>query len=373
MLHLLIIIQARDCNIRNYLDVNYFHASNDSSSIVGVTSACTVFIVPDSVIPNSNFLEELKLIDSDRRKVCYGVNVHILQSRQLIVLFLRQAHFAVAVSCDWKFSGKLFYCNPDDVTKLLFIYEHQKRCTNLILFDKGISFFCALSDNMLEKITYFNSESHIKFIRTRSTSLFLKENSNIILVTNDTSSRAGFYEMNIFDNVYVEQLANDDIYNNKAQLTIGLLESKKYAVTFMEIHKRNSENISLQRDLANYITMYQTKIVNQTKWYCIARFDESGYMDAKRYKNPNFKKFVLTLYENIVESKKGMNIFKESVVRYEIIDEVRFNYAIRAVILMIPILSVLLAAIILIINIDNCSKRFCKKNRDAIMRILTSM
>nr|CDP98742.1 Bm10569, isoform c [Brugia malayi] len=98
MLHLLIVIQARDCNIRNYLDVNYFHASNDSSSIVGVTSACTVFIVPDSLIPNSNFLEELKLIDSDRRKVCYDVNVHILQSRQLIVLFLRQAHFAVAAN-----------------------------------------------------------------------------------------------------------------------------------------------------------------------------------------------------------------------------------------------------------------------------------
>ncbi|EFO15025.1 hypothetical protein LOAG_13490 [Loa loa] len=58
----------------------------------------------DITIPNSNFLEELKLIDSDRRKICYGVNIHILQSGQLIVLFLRQARFAVFVSCVWKFS-----------------------------------------------------------------------------------------------------------------------------------------------------------------------------------------------------------------------------------------------------------------------------
>lgn len=49
--------------------------------------------------------------------------------------------------------------------------------------------------------------------RTKSTSLFLKENSNIILITNDTSDHAGFYEMNIFDNVYVEQLANSGLHN----------------------------------------------------------------------------------------------------------------------------------------------------------------
>lgn len=56
---------------------------------------------------NSNFLKELKLIDSDRRKICYGVNVHILRSKQLTVLFLRQARFAVVVNCAWKFSGLL--------------------------------------------------------------------------------------------------------------------------------------------------------------------------------------------------------------------------------------------------------------------------
>uniref|UniRef100_A0A1I7VUR9 DUF295 domain-containing protein n=1 Tax=Loa loa TaxID=7209 RepID=A0A1I7VUR9_LOALO len=147
---------------------------------------------------------------ADRRKICYGVNIHILQSGQLIVLFLRQARFAVFVSCVWKFSGKMFYCNPDD-SRLLFAYksEHRKACTNLIQFDKGFSFFCAVSDNMLEKITYLNNEHHVKLIRTKSASLFLKENSNIILITNDTSSRAGFYEMNIFDSVYMEQLANN--------------------------------------------------------------------------------------------------------------------------------------------------------------------
>ncbi|EFO15333.2 hypothetical protein LOAG_13177, partial [Loa loa] len=239
----------------------------------------------------------------------------------------------------------MFYCNPDD-SRLLFAYksEHRKACTNLIQFDKGFSFFCAVSDNMLEKITYLNNEHHVKLIRTKSASLFLKENSNIILITNDTSSRAGFYEMNIFDSVYMEQLANNDIYKSKAQVIIGLLEPKKYAVSFLEIHKKIFGNTSLQRDLSHYITMHQTTTASQTKWYCIARFDESGYMDFKRYEKPYFEGFMLMLYKSIAKSRKRINIFKDSVARYGIADyEIRFNYAIRAAILMIPVLSVLLA------------------------------
>ncbi|KAL3985780.1 hypothetical protein ACH3XW_40045 [Acanthocheilonema viteae] len=340
MLHLPIVMQGRDCNVRNYLTLNYLNPINDGSTIIGVTSACTIFAVPDWLIANSNFLNELKLIDSDRRKICYGVSVHILRRKQLIVLFLRQERFAVAVNCIWKFSGKLFFCNPYN-SQLLFVYKQRRACTNLIQFELGLSFFCAVSDNMFEKITHVDNKYHTKIIRTKSVSLFLKENSNIVLITNDTSDRAGFYEMNIFDNIYVEQLANND---SKDDVVIGLLESKKYTVTFLE---KKLGNASLQQDLSNYITLYQTT-ANQTKWHCIARFDESNYLDAKRYKKRYLKKFVLMLYKNITESRKRMNIFKEPMIKYGISnDEVRANYNITAAILMIPVLSVLSAAIIL--------------------------
>uniref|UniRef100_A0A0R3RVE1 DUF4793 domain-containing protein n=1 Tax=Elaeophora elaphi TaxID=1147741 RepID=A0A0R3RVE1_9BILA len=303
MLHLPIVIEARNCNMRNRSTLNYLNSVGNSSTIVGVTSACTIFIVPHWLIPNSNFLEELKRIDSDRRKICYGVNIHILRSQQGIVLFLRQMRFAVVVKCIWRFSGKLFYCNPID-SQLLFVYQHRKACTNLIQFEMGFSFFCAKSDNVFEKITYFNNVRHEKLIRTQSASLFLKENSNIVLIINDTSNRAGFYEINIFDDAYVEQLANSEI---KGEVIVGLLESRKYVVNFLEKTLGNASSPS--QDLSNYITMHQTT-ANELEWYCIARFDE----------------------------------------RYEVVDnEVRSNYDITAVILMIPILSVLLAAATFII------------------------
>ncbi|KAM3716979.1 UDP-N-acetylglucosamine--N-acetylmuramyl-(pentapeptide) pyrophosphoryl-undecaprenol N-acetylglucosamine transferase [Dirofilaria immitis] len=202
-------------NTTNDLALNYHNPINDTSTIVGVTSACTVFMVPGPLISNSNFLKELKMIDSDRKKACYGVNVHILQNKKIIVFFLRQMRFAISVNCIWKFSGKLLYCNAD-YNQLLFVYEQRRACTNLIQFDKGFSFFCAVSNNKFEKINYFNNDRHIKLIRTNSESLFLKENSDVILVIKNISDDAGFYEMNVFDNVYVEQLANNGLYDRNS-------------------------------------------------------------------------------------------------------------------------------------------------------------
>ncbi|VDK74237.1 unnamed protein product [Litomosoides sigmodontis] len=336
MLHLSIAVQTEDCNIGNY-----FNSTNDSSTIIGVTSACTIFAVPHWLIANSNFLRELKLIDSDRRKICHGVNVHILKNGQVIVLFVPQARLAVVVSCAWKFSGKLFYCNPEN-SQVLFVHEQRKACTNLIQFPIGFSFFCAVSDNLLEKITYFGGKRRVKLIRTKSSSLFLRENSNIVLITNDTSDRAGFYEMHIFDNVYVEQLTNNE---NKGKAIIGLLEPRKYAVKFME---KKLKNISVQHNLPDYVTMHQTTM-NQTKWYCIARFDESDYLDAKRYKKPYFMKFMLMLYKSIAESRKRTNIFKEPVIGYGVADyEAHYKYNVTVAILMIPVLTVLSAVVTLI-------------------------
>lgn len=50
MLHLSIVIQAMDCSIRNYFTLNQFNPINDNSIIVGVTSACTIFAVPQWLV-----------------------------------------------------------------------------------------------------------------------------------------------------------------------------------------------------------------------------------------------------------------------------------------------------------------------------------
>lgn len=50
LLHMNIMIDGQRCSTKNYLSLNYSKSFTDVTTIVGVSSACTIFVIPSPLV-----------------------------------------------------------------------------------------------------------------------------------------------------------------------------------------------------------------------------------------------------------------------------------------------------------------------------------
>lgn len=62
--------------------------------------------------------------------------------------------------------------------------------------------------------------------------------------------------------------------------------------------------------------LHYTFVINRSVIFLF--FCYSDYLDAKRYKKPYIKKFMLMLHKNIAQSRKRMNIFKVVKCKFKV-------------------------------------------------------
>ncbi|VDK62683.1 unnamed protein product [Anisakis simplex] len=76
--------------------------------LFGITAGCTVFMIPDGMIPSSDFTAQLRRIDARKTKECYGAVPHTITYNGDFVelaIYLMQQKILFVVDCEWHFNG----------------------------------------------------------------------------------------------------------------------------------------------------------------------------------------------------------------------------------------------------------------------------